>query len=317
MNRKHLTRVFSHLLQEVRHWQWRTITLCFLTAFTFWVFHSLNAEHTTTIEIPLRITFDHGNLVPIQEPPSEISAHVTGYGWNLLRKSFGMGLLPVEIRLDNPLHTRVLTSAGMLPFLVEKYKDLKVNHILQDSIFFEFDTLQTKEVVLVVDSIQLRLRENHKVVSPVRLHPSVVMVDGPASVLRRYPDTIAVTLEEEYIDKDFSENVLIPYPEYPLVRPRTNRTEVKFDVNIFVKKTLQAKLRLLNFPANRSIEPPDAYIDFLIDSEEENLDFDSITVVLNYKNLAPGDTMIRAEIVAPRRFHDFNVYPPNFRVKRR
>ena len=108
-------RVISNLFRFNRT-NWKAVALCFFAALIFWLFSSLNKDHTTNIRFPLHFEFDNDRYVPVAIP-HHVSLNVSGNGWDLLRKSLGVRLPVLNVALDKPTDVSKIPGNTLLPLV--------------------------------------------------------------------------------------------------------------------------------------------------------------------------------------------------------
>ncbi|MEQ8560650.1 MAG: hypothetical protein RID18_04005 [Cytophagales bacterium] len=117
---------------------WRIFALCFFTATVFWVFNSLNKSYTTVINFPLNIVYDDENFIPVNDLPNSTKMEVSGFGWDLLRWSFGFGLEPMTLIPDD-YENNSLSLNNYRNSISEKLGQVKLNKFINDSLYLDFD----------------------------------------------------------------------------------------------------------------------------------------------------------------------------------
>ena len=304
----------------VKKWEWKAIVICFFTAIIFWFFQSLNAEHTTNIDFPIELEYDSQRVELIKVPPKVVKVNVTGYGWNLLGKKMGLRVKPIKISSESPLQATFLTSKTLLPFITHSVQDLKINHVLTDSIYFDLDTIVQKKIPVRVDVTQLNLPPGKQVSSPVLFTPDSVVVVAPSRF---------------FLDSEYVEGIPINY-HFPI---KANATEFNALVNLkklgkYVKmseqnvllqfelakyKTEQVRLKIVfqNKPTNRYIRlnPEFAYLEYLLKEGEEAIAPSSISVIADFRQIDWQDSTIVPSIRVPEKYLFPTVVPPKFKVE--
>jgi len=169
----------------------------------------MNRDHSANISYPVKFIYNDSSLVLVSPLPKKISMHVSGYGWNLLRKTFWFDIEPVTIRIEKPLKTKVITSRNLLPLVVDQLNGIKVNYLLKDTIWVNFERRIIKEQTVYVDGSKVSLNQDLSIISPISIEPSKVLVEGPESLLSELGDTLFLTIPQNNIDENFDEEVKI------------------------------------------------------------------------------------------------------------
>ena len=118
----------------VIHQKWRVMLLCFSSALTFWLFHALNKDYTTTINYPIHFVIDESKRVFVEEPPQTIPLEVTSGGWKLLRYMLKLYVKPIDLPVAKVARRGRISPQRLYVFLTHHLKDVKVNRIMLDTL---------------------------------------------------------------------------------------------------------------------------------------------------------------------------------------
>lgn len=305
-------------LEGVKAWDWKVIILCAFTACTFWLFNALNNDHTTNLRVPISIVYDRSNIVTVTSPPNSLMVNVSGYGWNLLRKTLVSDRTPLYFKLEDPTAANFITTKSLQPLLAEKLSDLRINFIVGDSLFFRFDTLAYKDVKLKLEENSFSLARNHYRSTPVLIVPEFIRVSGASSLIREYPDTLFLQLNEENISKAFFEKIKVNFPYPGQVMADIDQVEVKFDVAPLVEKAIKVPVRLINAPLSDqlSVFPAEANVLLFMAEGSDISQTDSLELWVDYQDYSVTDTLIRPRLnTIPSGVKNFSVSPEFFSVR--
>ena len=311
--------VFREYFASIRTWDWRVIGICFFTSFTFWLFNALNDEHNYDLNIPLQFDYDNEKIVILKDPPSNLVVNVTGNGWDLFKSSVNPEFSAEIIKFENinmAVNTNFIATNSLLSRVTSKLKELQVNYILQDSLFFKFDTLAMKTVNIAIDKEKISLEPDFHITTPIIIDPDEIEIEGASSILQKMDDTIAIGIEKKNINNDFSENVSLDFITTNFVNPLTKQINVSFSVAEFEKRNMNIGLELINFPnvSNVTVNPGTAVISYLIEKNEQYMPRDSLRVIIDYKDMNRNDSTIRPKIIVPPYFMEYNWSPEKFNV---
>lgn len=290
-------------------WDWKAITLCVIIAASFWLFNSLNKTYTTRISYPVTFKINPNQVVPISELPTTLELDVTGQGWSIFRKNFAYSVEPVAIDLVNPLRNTHFDTKKFLTYFVTHIKDLKINHIIPDTLQLHFDKIASKKVYLKV-APALPLKEGYRAVSAIQIAPQTILFKGAASALERFPDTLLVKLEDEDIDQNYEQVMGFGYPHADFVKPEVGKIKVSFKVAPFSERNQLIAVKLLNFPADSSvyIEEKSIILHYWFKQEYENrFSTDSVRAYVDFKKRNPKDSTIIPKFYLPKvvAYHSF------------
>ncbi len=255
-NRKRIVlRQLIRSLIVTRSSEFPVVALCFIAATTFWVLNALNKEYTTRISYPIQFAYDTSSIAT-KPLPKKISLNVTGYGWNLLRRTLSFTKEPITYPIDNPLRTSFLTASVLLPVVVNQLKEIKVNFVESDTIFTSFDTRTTKKVALKVDSSQISLRANHFIAAPIVLFPDSISFEGPISMLRKIPNELVINVPGDDLEDTYDDDIPITYIQSPLLKISSKTVNVHFDVTEFVRQQCKVPIEPINFTSEKGLRLP-------------------------------------------------------------
>lgn len=189
----------------------------------------MNRDHTANISYPVKFVYNDSSLVLVSPLPKKIQMHVSGYGWNLLRKTFWFDIEPLTVEISNPLKTKVLTARNLLPIVTDQLKGIKVNYLIKDTFWINFERKIIKEQTVFVDTSKVSLAKGLSIVSPVLINPPKILVEGPQSLINELNDTLFLTIQENKIDEHYDEDVKI-FEVSNLINYDTEKVRVTFEV---------------------------------------------------------------------------------------
>lgn len=309
-----------HNMKDMQQWDWRAIIICATVALVFWIFNSLNDNHTTYLEYPLDFQVSEENVVTITPPPAYLTVNVSGNGWNLLKRSLDMDVEPEVISLDNYrsiLGNNYISTKSLISSIATKLKDLQVNFLLEDSLYFHFDTISTTQVRLAIDSSALNLAPGYQIVSDIQITPQNLVISGPSDMISTLDDTLLLDLQKINIASPVNEQVPVNFPEHRMLKVNRTRVKVQFSVVKYDNRRINTGLELLNFPRDSTItvDPGKATISYLIEADEQYMPQDSLAVVLDYNQLDRRDSTIVPRLVTPGYFFEVELQPKKFKVR--
>ena len=108
-------------------------------------------------------------------------------------------------------------------------KDIKVNQVLTDFLYFEIDKLETKKIILKLDTKRLSLPSGKSITEP-KIEPAFVTCTGPKNVIYTLPDTISFSIPDGFIEKGFNDKVRISYKPSQYVKLSESEVKVSFEI---------------------------------------------------------------------------------------
>ena len=226
---------------------WKAVVLCLIAATVFWFFNALNKVHTATLSFPIKFKYNESLYIPVKNLPERVLLNITGIGWDLLRKSVGFKVVPLLITLDRPSELKKLPPGSLLALATAQFDQLKINHVVSDTLMVSIDRRKTKKVKLFVTKTQFHLAENYGISSVVHITPDSILIGGPSSVLNQIPDSIPLQIPDKIFDKDVTieANIILPIKDGIMLNNES--AQVKFQVSNFIEQT--KKIKIVVFPA--------------------------------------------------------------------
>jgi hypothetical protein len=294
-------------------WDIRAITLCIIIATLVWLFNALNKTYTTTISYPVIFKTNQGEVVALVPPPASIELEVTGQGWNIFNKNVGIGVTPISIDLLNVLKIKKIDTKKILYQLSSNIKDLKINHVIPDTLLLQYDKMIAKKVNICLRPDQIPTKDGYKVTSKIEISPNQVLFKGAASIIAAFPDTLFLTLEDREIEDNYEQMVDIAYPQQtPAVQPKLSRVKVSFQTSFFIQRNLLIPVKLVNFPLDSSIiiAEKSIILHYWFKKENENRILpDTIKAIVDFKNRNSSDSTIVPVVYLPKKIENGNFTP--------
>lgn len=235
-------RVFVNLFQFNRT-NWKAVVLCFVTATVFWFFNSLNKSHTTNIRFPVQFEYNQQKYVPADALPQQVTLNITGSGWDLFRKHFGLKVPALIIPLEKP-EARKISGYSLLSVFASQLSNLKINFVVTDSLRIHLDERSTRSFKLTTDLSGIAYKKGFGRISPIVILPDSTQLTGPKSIISKMADSIVLHLEEKRLNENFREEVEIVLPGSEFISRNPPVTEVMFEVGEMAEVTRWMKIRV-------------------------------------------------------------------------
>lgn len=314
-------RNINKLFGAVGTWDWKIIGVCMFISSFIWVLNALNKNnYSTKIKFPIVINHSDSLVVEVKSPPKFITVFVTGSGWKLLEKSMGINLEPFELDLIKPTEHFFVTSNMLLPEITERLRDLKIVNILEDTIFFEYDSIKAKNVILAVSAKDINLAENCYLSSSIMTEPLTAKITGPSKQMKNLRDTFWIKIPDKNISQDYQQFVsLFPLPsDFMLIEPTT--ATVSFKVQEYERKFERVNLKLINFTADslhyiRLAAP--VYMEYKVPKNAKLQQSDTISAYLDLKKMNPKDSLITPVVFTTSVFKDVEIIPKAIKVSKK
>ncbi|MEP0984540.1 hypothetical protein [Ekhidna sp.] len=284
---------------------WKVVLLSFLGATTFWFFSALGKEYNYRIEHPIAFVYDSDSLIAVKPLPEFVEIDVTGGGWDLFRESFWF-VDPVIFELDNPAAIRYLTRPTILPIVSDQLDEYRINFLFTDTLYINIDRKVSKLVKLKIDSANISMDSDHRIITPISLSPDTAVIFGPTSFIDTLGREFFIRPEEESIDKNYDRFVKLGLPEAFDIYSNPPTVNVKFEVDRFDRLEISTTIEMQNFPSDSSVyvSDPNVIVRFVVQQElTEDYFSEDFKVVVDYDLINRADSLAPAIVV----FHPENV----------
>ncbi|MEQ8555961.1 MAG: hypothetical protein RLO17_05995 [Cyclobacteriaceae bacterium] len=296
---------------------WKVVIISLIGATTFWFFNALNKSYDTTINYPVEFTFSQDSNVVMQPLPASIRINVSSGGWNLLRKTSWFNVPPIEIPLEQPDKIKYIDRGKLFPLVVNQMSELKVNHIVSDSLFLFIESKKTKNVLLRLDSTKIPLSPNHRITSPISIKPDSILLIGPSSFIDSLQSEYSLVLNMQNIDDPVNQNIHVNLPNN-LIESEPKEINVSFDVEQFVEEQITVPVELAGFPrdSSRYLETGEVIINYLVaDSKKRSFDPSEFVVLVDLSTIDRKDSTIMPILLFhPPEIVDVTVLPDQLKV---
>ncbi len=208
------------------------LLVCLLAAALFWLMNALNKpNYSLNVDYPVRFVYNDSLFVPTTALPRSVRVNMSGNGWQLLGLSWlSFQNEPVEYSVKNPLQASVLNTSAMAAALSERVKRLHINYVVADTVELGFDQRIHKTIQLVADSTHINLAPRFVVSSRINLTPATLLVEGPARLVKGFPDTIRIKIPGKRISGNFDEELPVLGFKHPQVKTNIDKVFVSFEV---------------------------------------------------------------------------------------
>lgn len=273
---------------------WKVVIISLIGATTFWFFNALNKNYDANIDYPVEFTFSRDSNVVMVPLPSSVRLNVSSGGWNLLRKTLWFNVPPIEISLDQPASTKYIDRGQLFPIVVNQMSELKVNHIVSDSLRLAIEPRSSKVVALRLDPDAIPLEDDYRVVSTISIIPDSIRIIGPSSFIDTLRDQYPLVLNLQGIDESVNEEILLNFPN-GLIQSQPPQVNIAFDVEQFLEQSIIVSMELVGFPSDSSVyaETQEITVNYLIsDSEQRDFVPSEFAVLADLSTIDPADSTI-------------------------
>lgn len=298
--------------------QWKVVVTCIVISTTFWFFSALNKDgYVTQLNYPVNIAYDDEKYIATQPLPDELPIEVTGGGWDLMSRFFGLKMPELQLELNATSNQPFIITSSLRSELSSLLEPIALNYFLQDSINFYLEELITRKINIAARKKDwtASMKKDFIIDSKIEVSPNEIIAKGPSSLVNDLPDTMWLVGNENNIESNFSAKVKLPQlPD--LVQTNLQETAIHFNVVRLLNIEVNLPIQKIDFPDGNWQTVPE-YVPVTYQVSEMNFDVkDSVSIVLKayFNELTKDSTLILQEEVLSE--HVFNVtYRNGNRIK--
>lgn len=274
----------------------------------------MNHDYTTNISCPVIIDYNKEKLIPITDVPSKLNFNATGYGWNFLRKTLNFNESPIFVRPFDLPQKRYMTANELLPLISHQLPDFKINYMLDDTIYLNFDVKKEKVCVIAINPNSIQLAPGQKIVSPISISPATITYIGPLKILKSLPDTIVLDLPSEAINGAYDEEVPVPNQSESLIRSSLNSVKVSFETKQAKEESVILTPNRVDFPEGfYEVTPNTIKINYFVKDEDQGkAKAEDFTAIIRYRKKS---ILIPELLKKPDYILDYKFIPTSVVVK--
>lgn len=259
----------------------------------FWLLTSLSKDYVDEVIIPVEYENIPDDYLIANEPITEVTASVKGYGFDLLWYWLNFEEQKITVSANPALLPTVSRNGGRYSYVLTSDKtgseakadqdELEVLRIYPDTLFLKFLTKHVKQVPVKL-AAKTTYSKQFGVIGNPTLIPDSVFVSGPEAEI----DSITAVFTEfqswENLDESITSEInLVGFSQFPLVQ--LSQSEVKVEVNVveFTEGTVSVPLRILAEDSdNVKVYPNQVEVRYLVPlSEYDNVSADQFQVSVN------------------------------------
>ena len=221
---------------------WRAVALCFLAATVFWLFNAFNQTYSTNIRFPLQFEFDEQRFTPSKPLPASINLNVTGNGWDLFRKHFGVKVPKLIIPLERPLEVKKIVASTLPPLLASQVGALTINYVVTDTLQIQIDERDEHKFRVVVDASAIQFENGMGRIGPMVIQPDTIVIEGPKKLLHIMADSIVIVLPKKRVAENYQNEVEVELEHGEFLKRNPPLVEVLFEVGAITRMRRNIKL---------------------------------------------------------------------------
>lgn len=278
---------------------WKAVVLCMFAAMVFWFFNALNKNYSTNLNFPVSFEYDQERYIPIKSLPSTIRMNVTGSGWDLFRRSTGFKVPQLIIPLESPSEKRKIVGTTLPAVFASQLERLQINFVITDTVRIEIQEKIKKKFRVQLESIDQHIHADYGRISPLRIEPDTIWLEGPVNMLNALPEALSLTIKETDIKGNFNKEIALEY-DRKLIVSDPQAVRVSFQVERFAETEKRVTLDIINAPSRlrETKMIHDVNCRFrLPESQLGTFSGDSLYAVIDLKNKVKGHYKIVPELI--------------------
>jgi len=250
-----------------------TFSFFLLLSFIFWYLNSLQKDVEYNIKYPVRYINLPEERVLVEELPSRLDLYLKGPGYAIVKLKLAGNRSPVILDISTINYRRVpgsrtlnyyVITSGLIPKLRNQLRaECEITSIRPDTLFFSFDRIITKQVIIVPD-VEVTTERQYLVKGDIIVDPDTATIRGPKRIL----DTISNINTRYKKFKGISQTIiksisLASSKEYSISEKKTT---VTIPVEQFTEAEINVPVTILNSPdsINIRIFPDAVTVKFLV-----------------------------------------------------
>lgn len=282
--------------------KYKVVLICIVISTTFWFFNALNQDdYTTQINYPVSWTYDGQGYQVVGELPERIPVEVAGGGWDLMTRSFGFNMTPIQISLSSPDESKYILTSQLRGELSRNLDPVTINYIIADSLNYDIQRITERTIALRLDDSGISVDSDYRISSEYSLSPDSIKVSGPISIVSQMPSVLPVLADINNVDEDYEGDVDLPaLPR--LVSSEVDKTTLRFELMRYINITERHNIELVNLPdTSWKAEIPEVLVQYVIgEAEFDATDSTRIRIVADFQQMSPQDSTVQLEVIEGR-----------------
>ncbi len=129
----------------IKKGDWKAIAFCVFAAVTLWFFNAITNDYSVDVTHPLIIRYDEKQFAPLTELPTDIRFNTSASGWDIFTKTNFINSIPIELELNDFKKKKYLTGARLKNMVAKQMDGIKINEVLDDTIYVSFERTKSKK----------------------------------------------------------------------------------------------------------------------------------------------------------------------------
>lgn len=244
-----------------------------LCSFLAWLVSNLSETYTSNANFNLNFIGIPEDRLLMGASKEMLEVRLEAVGFQFLRFNFRNKEVDIDLSQVSEMGGRYFVTKNQYQKQIERQlsNSMRLDRIVEDTLFFEFDQLMTKEVPVVPD-INIGLSQNHVLDGPVTTDPTKITIIGPAGEVRGIGSLKTLEIELNEVSADFSRTAAIVKPD-SLVHTTFSHEQVTMRgvVSRFSEKIIEVPVQVVNLPDTMAIQTFPEQVEILCKAKMSDL----------------------------------------------
>ncbi|TFG42124.1 MAG: hypothetical protein E4H43_03595 [Bacteroidia bacterium] len=232
-----------------------------LLSFIFWYLNSLEKDVEYDIKYPMRYINIPEERILAEDLPTRLDLYLKGPGYSILRLKLSGNRSPLILDFSTINYRRVpgsrtlsyyVITSGLIPKLRNQLRtECEITSITPDTLFFSFDRIITRQVVVIPD-VEIITEKQYLVKGSILVDPDTIMLTGPKRILDTLTAVRTKFKKLKGINETISRSIALVAPKECTISLK--KVILTIPVEQFTEAEIKVPVKILNCPDSISIK---------------------------------------------------------------
>ena len=230
-------------------------------SFIFWYLNSLGKEIESDVKYPVRYINIPKERVLTDGLPAKLDLYLKGPGYSILKLKLSGNRAPLVLDISAIDYTRVpgsktlnyyILTSDLIPNLTNQLRaECRINSIKPDTLFFSFDRIISKSVV-VSPNIEVQTERQYFVKGKILISPDTLTITGPEHMLDTIGRIRTIFKKFTGLNNIYKKNLNLKIPKG--VTASVRKVTVTIPVEQFTEAETEVPVKILNQPDSINVK---------------------------------------------------------------
>lgn len=234
----------------------KTFITFLIISFLIWLLIKFSKEYDSVITYAVNYTNIPQNRLLQETPTKEIDISIKATGFKILRSKFKNKKINLEaskLRKKKGSIFYILPENQTSKIQKQLLSGVKVQEILQDTIFLNLGVLGSKKVALK-PNLEIEFHIGYDLLEMISVSPDSIVISGPESQLKKINHLNLSKLSLKSVKENFTKEVTIAKSETKNnLKFTTTKATISGKVDKFTEGVLQIPFTITNLPKNTNL----------------------------------------------------------------